>query len=121
MALCPIEPDRQQQAGSRSSRTARHRRAGRVPNFRPRSIRFHYSRYTTVACCLRSLFDSGRADAVLLTVRLRRNARPLAQQALQMLDQLGIRPIGIVVNGITNSRSYDYRYGQYGYEEKVEA
>lgn len=62
---------------------------------------------------------AARADAVLLTVRLRRNAKPLAMQASQMLIDMGVRPLGIVVNGITNSRGYDYRYGQYGYQEAV--
>ncbi len=62
---------------------------------------------------------AARVDAVLLTVRLRRNAKPLALQAAQMLVQVGVRPMGIVVNGITNSRRYEYRYGQYGYQEAV--
>ncbi|MDX1930576.1 MAG: polysaccharide biosynthesis tyrosine autokinase, partial [Pirellulaceae bacterium] len=62
---------------------------------------------------------AARADAVLLTVRLRRNSRPLALQASQMLLDMGVRPMGIVVNGITNSRSYGYRYGEYGYQEAV--
>lgn len=62
---------------------------------------------------------AARVDAVLLTVRLRRNSKPLALQAAQMLEQIGVRPMGIVVNGITNSRSYEYRYGQYGYQEAV--
>lgn len=60
---------------------------------------------------------AARADAVLLTVRLRRNAKPLAYQASQMLLDMGVRPMGIVVNGISNSRGYEYRYGQYGYQE----
>ena len=62
---------------------------------------------------------AARADAVLLTVRLRRNSKPLAMQASQILLEMGVRPMGIVVNGITNSRSYEYRYGQYGYQETV--
>ena len=62
---------------------------------------------------------AARADAVLLTVRLRRNAKPLALQASQMLIAMGVRPMGIVVNGITNSRGYEYRYGQYGYQDAV--
>ncbi len=57
-----------------------------------------------------------RADAVLLTVRLRRNARPLAKQAIQMLEVVGVRPSGIVVNGVTGARSYEYQYGHYNYE-----
>jgi capsular exopolysaccharide synthesis family protein len=62
---------------------------------------------------------AARADAVVLTVRLRRNAKPLALQASQLLLEMGVRPMGIVVNGITNSRSYEYRYGQYGYQSAV--
>ncbi len=62
---------------------------------------------------------AARADAVLLTVRLRRNSKPLALQASQMLLDMGVRPMGIVVNGITNSRGYEYRYGQYGYQDAV--
>ncbi len=60
-----------------------------------------------------------RVDAVLLTVRLRRNSQPLAEQAAQMLELIRIRPMRILVTGITNSRSYEYRYGQYGYQDAV--
>ena len=62
---------------------------------------------------------AARADAVLLTVRLRRNSKPLALQASQMLLDMGVRPMGIIVNGITNSRGYEYRYGQYGYQDAM--
>ena len=62
---------------------------------------------------------AARADAVLMTVRLRRNSKPLALQASQILLDMGVRPMGIVVNGITNSRRYEYRYGQYGYQDAI--
>jgi polysaccharide biosynthesis transport protein len=62
---------------------------------------------------------AARVDAVLLTVRLRRNSKPLALQAAQILLDMGVRPMGIVVNGITNSRKYEYRYGKYGYQDAV--
>jgi Mrp family chromosome partitioning ATPase len=68
---------------------------------------------------LLAVSDAARADAVLLTVRLRRNAKPLALQAAQLLMDMGVRPMGIIVNGLNNSRGYEYRYGQYGYQDAV--
>lgn len=57
-------------------------------------------------------------DGVLLTVRLRRNAKPLARQASQLLDSVGARKFGVVVNAVTGkSHRYEYRYNQYGYDE----
>lgn len=56
-----------------------------------------------------------RADGVLLTVRLRRNAKPLATQAVRALEAVGARPLGVIVNGVANNVSYEYRYADYGY------
>lgn len=67
-------------------------------------------------------------DGVVLTLRLRRNLKPLAMRAAQMLHSLEANCIGIVVNGVGgrggygyggyrygSSYGYGYRYGQPGY------
>jgi polysaccharide biosynthesis transport protein len=56
-------------------------------------------------------------DGVLLAVRLRRNSKPLARQASQLLDHVGARKVGVIVNGVAAGGSYEYHYNQYGYEE----
>jgi hypothetical protein len=47
---------------------------------------------------------------------LRDIAAPQHPPLAQILLEMGVRPMGIIVNGITNSRSYEYRYGQDGYQ-----
>ena len=53
-------------------------------------------------------------DAVILTMRLRRNSRPIAEQAKNILDSVNANIIGIVINGVGNKNSYGY--GGYRYE-----
>lgn len=57
---------------------------------------------------------AARVDGVLLTLRLRRDARPTALQAAHLLEGIGARMLGVVVNGVTG-RGYNYHYGNYGY------
>ncbi|MEZ6135419.1 MAG: polysaccharide biosynthesis tyrosine autokinase [Pirellulaceae bacterium] len=58
---------------------------------------------------------AARVDSVLLTVRLRRDAKPTAVQASRVLESVGARNLGVVVNGVSARSSYDYRYSNYGY------
>jgi capsular exopolysaccharide synthesis family protein len=58
-------------------------------------------------------------DGVILTLRLRRNLKPLAMRASQMLHSLDANVLGVVVNGVGGRGGYGYggyRYGSsYGY------
>ena len=61
---------------------------------------------------------AARVDGVILTIRLRRDSRPLAMQASKMLDAVRAQVLGVVVNGVkATSSAYEYRYGSYGYGE----
>ncbi len=55
-----------------------------------------------------------RVDGVILTMRLRKNARPLAMRAKDVLENLGVRVLGVVVAGVSKQGGYGYGYG-YGY------
>jgi polysaccharide biosynthesis transport protein len=54
-------------------------------------------------------------DGVVLTVRLRRNLKPIATRASQMLHSINANTIGVVVNGIGASAD-GYGYGGYRYD-----
>ena len=54
-------------------------------------------------------------DAVLLTVRLRRNLKPIATRAAQMLHSINATMLGVVVNGIGVGGN-GYGYGGYRYD-----
>jgi Mrp family chromosome partitioning ATPase len=55
------------------------------------------------------------ADGVILTVRLRRNLKPIAIRASQMLHAMNANMIGVVVNGVGVGAS-GYGYGGYRYD-----
>jgi capsular exopolysaccharide synthesis family protein len=55
------------------------------------------------------------ADGVILTVRLRRNLKPIAMRAAQMLHSMNANMIGVVVNGVGVGAS-GYGYGGYRYD-----
>lgn len=56
-----------------------------------------------------------RVDGVILTIRMVKNSRPMAEQASERLSILGANVLGVVVNGMDEGRSgYGYGYG-YGY------
>lgn len=63
-----------------------------------------------------------RVDAVLLVTRLTKTARDGMTQAVEILNSLGVKVLGVVVNGIGKTAAYScggYRYGygyNYGYE-----
>lgn len=60
-----------------------------------------------------------RVDGVLLVLRLTRSARHDATRAVDMLQSLGAKPLGVVINGVGRKSRYgygaDYKYTGYGY------
>ena len=65
---------------------------------------------------------SASADGFVMILRAGKSRRKMAKHAVDLLASIGARPVGIVINGVTNSwGSYSYysRYGfyQYGYGE----
>jgi capsular exopolysaccharide synthesis family protein len=55
------------------------------------------------------------SDGVVLTIRLRRNLKPLAIRASQMLHAMNANMIGVVVNGVGVGAN-GYGYGGYRYD-----
>lgn len=53
------------------------------------------------------------ADGVILNIRLRRNAKPLAISAVQLLQTVKANVLGVVVNGIGSPRRYGYYANKY--------
>ncbi len=58
---------------------------------------------------------ASHVDGVLLTIRLRRNLRPIASRAAQMLHAINANMVGVVVNGIGVGGN-SYGYGGYRYD-----
>lgn len=70
---------------------------------------------------------SACSDGIILTLRLRRNLRPIAVRAAQMLQSVNANLLGVVINGVTGRGGYGYGgyrydgsrtsagYGGYGY------
>ncbi len=60
-----------------------------------------------------------RVDGVILVLRLTKSARHDATRAVDMLQSLGAKPIGVVVNGVGRKTRYgygtNYKYTGYGY------
>jgi len=68
---------------------------------------------------------AARADAVLVVIKLTKTVRHAGRQALDALQEVGTKVLGVVVNGVGGDQSfasnnysqYRYRYGQpYGYD-----
>jgi succinoglycan biosynthesis transport protein ExoP len=55
-----------------------------------------------------------RVDGVLLTLRISKYGRSQAERAREILNSLGAKVLGVVVNGVDGSGAYGYGYG-YGY------
>lgn len=53
-----------------------------------------------------------RVDGVIMVVRLKKNVKPLAAQAARILETLGAKTIGVVVNGVGGRKARGY--GKYG-------
>jgi capsular exopolysaccharide synthesis family protein len=67
---------------------------------------------------------AARVDSVLLVMRITKHVRPNALRAKQVLEALGARVLGIVVNGVEMRQGYGqdggyrrYGYGGYGYRD----
>ncbi len=71
---------------------------------------------------------AARVDGVLLVIRMRRGCRGAAERSVEMLDDLGSRLIGSIVNGIDRKSTLygsgyygaSYRYGYGGYRYTAE-
>ena len=59
---------------------------------------------------------ASRVDGVLLTLRLSRHCGPQAERAKQILTTLGVKMVGVVVNGVSRNQGHGrYGVGQYEY------
>jgi succinoglycan biosynthesis transport protein ExoP len=68
-----------------------------------------------------------RVDGVLMTMRVTKNGRPIAERARDVLNSLGAKALGIIVNGVSmqgpnsygygGGYGYGYGYGQYDYAQ----
>jgi polysaccharide biosynthesis transport protein len=57
-----------------------------------------------------------RVDGVVLAMRMSKKSRPKAERAKEILATLGVKVLGVVVNGVTpNKNSGSYGAGQYEY------
>ena len=59
-------------------------------------------------------------DGVVLTMRLRRNVKPLATRAFRVLESVDAQILGVVVNGVSTEAAYggygyNYSYNDYRY------
>ncbi len=54
-------------------------------------------------------------DGVVLTMRLRRNVKPLVMRASRILESVDAKLLGIVVNGVSQEAGYGYSYGYRDY------
>ncbi len=55
-----------------------------------------------------------RVDGVVLTMRMSKQSRPKAERARDILMTLGVKVLGVVVNGVTPGKGrgqYEYNYG----------
>ncbi|MEZ6136244.1 MAG: polysaccharide biosynthesis tyrosine autokinase [Pirellulaceae bacterium] len=58
---------------------------------------------------------SAMVDGVVMTMRLRRNVKPLATRAAKILESVDARLLGVVVNGVSAEAGYGYSYGYNDY------
>ena len=60
---------------------------------------------------------AARADGVILVVQMGTNTRPNAERACSLLETVGVRVIGVVMNRMSKDGGYGYgyNYGGYGY------
>jgi polysaccharide biosynthesis transport protein len=70
-----------------------------------------------------------RVDCVLLILRLSKQSGPHAERAREILASLGVKILGVVVNGVTHrsgsgaygGEHYDYNYSQNEYTSQPDA
>ncbi len=53
---------------------------------------------------------AGIVDGVVMTMRLRRNVKPLAARAKSILESVGANLLGVVINGVSSEAGYGYNY-----------
>lgn len=53
---------------------------------------------------------AGIVDGVVMTMRLRRNVKPLAARAKAILESVGANLLGVVINGVSSEAGYGYNY-----------
>ncbi len=58
---------------------------------------------------------AARVDGVLLTLRIRKNGRPNAVRARNILEDLDTNVLGVVVNGVGGDKAAYGYYSKYGY------
>ncbi len=54
-------------------------------------------------------------DGVVLTMRLRRNVKPLANRAAKILESVDANVLGVVINGVSANAGYGYSYSYSDY------
>ncbi len=54
-------------------------------------------------------------DGVVLTMRLRRNVKPLANRAAKILESVDANMLGVVINGVSANAGYGYSYSYNDY------
>lgn len=54
-------------------------------------------------------------DGVVITMRLRRNVKPLATRAVKILESVDAKLLGVVINGVSGEAGYGYSYGYNDY------
>lgn len=54
-------------------------------------------------------------DGVVLTMRLRRNVKPLAMRACKILESVDANVLGVVINGVSANAGYGYSYSYSDY------
>lgn len=59
---------------------------------------------------------AARVDGVILTLRLRKNGRPLAERARDILSALDAKVLGVVLNGNDKDSARKDGYSYYGYQ-----
>jgi polysaccharide biosynthesis transport protein len=60
---------------------------------------------------------AARVDGVILVVQMGKNTRPNAERACSLLETIGVRILGVVMNRVSKDGGYGYgySYGGYGY------
>jgi len=56
-----------------------------------------------------------RIDGVLLTMQISKRSRPEARRAAKMLDEIGAKVVGVIVNQVRGAAGYRYTASNYGY------
>jgi polysaccharide biosynthesis transport protein len=69
-----------------------------------------------IAAFTDSVLISSMVDGILLVIRGGKSSREIARRSQKMLQEVGARILGVVLNNV-NLRSYDYQYQQSYYQQ----